>query len=326
MDGGLYAKAGEILQELYDVQPQQYRFGVQLALCLRAQGEVAALRTLVERLSTDLRLLARFSRFDLDYLMGWVLGAEGDHEGALQHLLRAGRLEPRRTGLHVQIGEALGALRRWPEAEQAYRRALAIDPLNPHAQLGVAKACLRQNRVDEGIAAALDSIGLRYQNPMAHYILGLGLLRKYQYLRAVAAVQVAVALNPNFERAHRFLARYAHIGEQDMEKSREHWAIVRRIRAERRAHDRGMPEPVAVGLDGLAPEPTREGARVPFDGTPEAMAAQRPETLVDKRGTGRPRRMRHHRHRSAALRHLDDDADARRRGASPAQRRQARRR
>ena len=43
------------------------------------------------------------------------------------------------------------------------------------AKLGMAKASLRHKRVDEGVAAALDSVGLYYHNPLAHYILGLGL-------------------------------------------------------------------------------------------------------------------------------------------------------
>ncbi len=126
-------------------------------------------------------------------------------------------------------------MRQWPEAEQAFRRALAIDPRDPHALLGVAKACLRQKRVEEGVAAALESIGCLYQNPMAHYILGLGLFRMKEYRRAAQAVRVAVSLNPNFERAHRFMARYARRVERDIEKSLEHLAVVRHIRAERRA-------------------------------------------------------------------------------------------
>ncbi len=336
MDGGRYDEGSKILRELYETDPEQYRFGVQLALCLRASGEVKALRTLVEQLSadrkqaavearekltileaeelerqreageltedgkiafnqmsedrskvfTDLHLLARFSYFDLDYLMGWVLGAEGDHQGALKHLVRAGRLEPRRTGLHVQIGESLIALRRWSEAEQAFRQALAIDPLDPHAMLGIAKACLRQKRVNEGIAAALDSTGLCYQNPMAHYILGLGLLRNHQYSLAVAAVQVAVALNPNFERAHRFLARYALTREYDRKKSRKHWDIVRRIRAKHSSEcakqQQSLTEAVIAGADALAPEPANKALQYPFNGVPEVVINQQPETLVDK--------------------------------------------
>ena len=297
MDGGHYVQAAKILEELYDVEPNQYRLGVHLALCYRALGKISELRALVERMTNDrqetsakatedlkvfidqiktrqaaaneltaegeidanllseeerqryhdLLLDARFNNADLDLLMGWVLAAEGQHETALEHLLRAGQADKLRPGLYLQIGESLAALRRWQEAERAFRRALAIDPLNPHAHLGIAKACLRQGRVEEGVAAALESVGCLYQNPVAHYILGLGLLRMKQYFQAVEAVRVAVSINPNFEHAHRFLAQYARRFELDPDKAREHWRIVREIRARRwanREFSDGAPEAV----------------------------------------------------------------------------------
>lgn len=309
MDGGFHARGETVLAELYAAHPDQYRFGVHLAICYRAAGKVAELRALVEGMTRDrraaaarageelqefvdqtrarqaterqltaegeidpqrlseeearrydeLRATARFDTSDLDYLMGWVLMAEGEPGQALERLERAGQAQPRRPGLHVQIGEALLALRQWTRAEQAFRRALAIDPREPHALLGVAKACLRQKRVDDGVAAALDSIACLYHNPMAHYVLGLGLLRMRRYQRAAEAVRVAVALNPNFERAHRFLARYARRVEKDVAKSLEHWAVVRYLRAQRATGSRQPVDPgVAAQLLGVAPEPDQE--------------------------------------------------------------------
>ncbi|WP_295426273.1 tetratricopeptide repeat-containing sulfotransferase family protein [uncultured Thiodictyon sp.] len=227
----------------------------------------------------DLRMTARFKTFDLDYLMGWVLIAEGRPAAALEHLRRAGKAEPRRPGLHLQVGDALVGLRRWVEAEQAFRRALAIDPRNPHAYLGLAKACLRQKRVDEGLAAALESVALCYQNPMAHYVLALGLLRNRQFTRAAEAMRVAVSINPNFERAHRLLAGYAMRFEFDPEKARGHWRLVREIRARRRRERRVEPTALA-GVEDLAPEVDQEARQIPFDGAPERQRAP----LVDKSG------------------------------------------
>ncbi|HYN76208.1 MAG TPA: tetratricopeptide repeat protein, partial [Lamprocystis sp. (in: g-proteobacteria)] len=321
MDGGRYAEGAEILADLYQSVPDQYRFGVHLASCYRATGRVAALRDLVEHMSedrrraaalardripifeagvkvrqaeageltadgamdlgrlsaderqeyNDLRLTARFSTFDLDFLMGWVLTAEGQPAAALEHLLRAGQADPHRPGLHIQVGEALVTLRRWPEAEQAFGRALAIDLLNPYAWLGLAKTCLRQKRVEEGMAAALESISHFYQNPMAHYVLALGLLRRRQFLQAAEAMRVAVSINPNFERAHRFLAGYYLRFELDTERSQAHWRLVRECRVRRRAEGRRSAElPTAAGVDGLAPEDGQEGRQLPFDAAPLA--------------------------------------------------------
>lgn len=247
---------------------------------ITAEGEIEFERMSEEEQTrfNDLRLTARFSTFDLDFLMSWVLRAENQPEAALEHLMRAGQAEPRRPTLHIQIGETLGSLRQWQKAEAAYRRALELDPRNPHALLGVGKACLRLNRLEEGIAMVLDSIACLYQNPMAHYILGLALLRMKQPFRAVEAVRVAVSLNPNFERAHRFLAHYALRMERDREKSHEHWRIVREIRAQvatqrqARAGEAALPA-FAAELLGDAEQERR---------APQLDAA--PQPLVDKSG------------------------------------------
>ena len=243
---------------------------------LTAAGELdpAHLTEEERREYDDLRLTARFNTFDLDFLMGWVLTAEGQPGAALEHLRRAGQADPRRPGLHIQVGEALVTLRRWVEAEQAFRRALAIDPLNPHAWLGLAKACLRQKRVEEGLAAALESVSLHYHNPMAHYVLALALLRHRQFTQAAEAMRVAVSINPNFERAQRFLARYALRFELNAEKAREHWRLVRLCRAQRRAQGRRPADlSAAEGLAGLAPEVDQEGRQLPFDGAPAPASA-----------------------------------------------------
>jgi predicted AlkP superfamily phosphohydrolase/phosphomutase/tetratricopeptide (TPR) repeat protein len=202
-----------------------------------------------------LRLLARFGTFDLDYLMGWVLIAEGRPEQALAHLKRAEQADARRPGLHVQIGETLFALGRIDDAEGAFARALALDPLSAHASLGLAKVRLRQRRTDDAIRLALASVSALYQNPVAHYVLGLGLWRAGQYVRAAEAMRVAVGINPNFERAQRFLARYALRFEQDLAKSRAHWRLVREIRAQTRERRLTRLADAALLVEGLATEP-----------------------------------------------------------------------
>ncbi len=311
MDAGRHLDALPLLAALYTETPDQYRFGVQLALCYRALDLVAELRDLVERLTADrqaaalkaradlealaerlkarqtaageleadggidpdrlaederreydrLRLLARFNPFDLDYLMGWVLAAQGQPERALAHLKRAERADARRPGLQVQIGETLLGLGRVGDAERAFERALALDPLSPHANLGLAKVRLKQRRGEDSIGLALAAVNALYQNPLAHYVLGLGLWRAGQYLRAAEAMRVAVGINPHFERAHRFLARYALRFEQDLAKSREHWRLVREIRGLKRDKRLARLADAALVLEGLSPEGAPEASR-----------------------------------------------------------------
>lgn len=322
MDAGLMAEALPILAELYRDYPDQYRFGVHLALCHRSLNQVAPLRALVEKMTEDrqaaatkaktdiealqdeirkrqaeagelkadgaidwskageqerkrfeeLGALTRFSVFDLDYLMGWVLAAEGDKLAALERLKQAERIERRRPGLHLQIGETYLALRRFDEAEIAFRKALAIDPLNPHAFLGLARAALPdRERGAQAVECALDSVRLLYQNPMAHYILALGLMRVRQYFRAAEALRVAISLNPNFEQAHRVLARYYRLGTGETEKSQEHLRLFRELRRRRREQKLRQFNMAALEAHDLAEEADEEALQIDFDAAPEPL-------------------------------------------------------
>ena len=285
MDADLYQQAVPLLAALYKEQPDQFRFGVQLALCYRALRQVSELRELVESMSearrdaaeqaaktllqrqqeirdqqradgvigsdedinykalsdsdgkqvNDLQLVARFSRHDLDYLMGWVLAAEGEPEDALSHLQRAAQSPQQRPGLHIQIGETLASLRRWPDALKAFQRAAEIDPLNPHAHYGLAQCHLAQRNTGQAIDEALQTIGLFYHYPMAHYLLGLALIRQQQFLRAAEALDVAISINPNFERAHRVAAALHRRWLGDLDKAAGHRQLAREIRTATRA-------------------------------------------------------------------------------------------
>jgi hypothetical protein len=71
---------------------------------------------------------------------------------------------------------------------------------------------------------------------MAHFCLGLALQRLGQLPRAVQALQVAVALNPNFLEAHQRLARLYERRLNDPEKAAEHRRVLAEIRATRQGH------------------------------------------------------------------------------------------
>jgi predicted AlkP superfamily phosphohydrolase/phosphomutase/tetratricopeptide (TPR) repeat protein len=242
IDADRHGEALPILEDLVESSPGEYRFGIQLAMCYRALQRIEELRTLVEEMTARrqkdveearvalrelkeairghaeatadqqkelrrLRSLVHFDTYALDYLLGFVTAAEGDHEKALLHLQRAERSQPDRPGLHIQIGEVYLTLKRWDAAERAFRRALEIDPVNPHAHLGISRSDLARRRNRRAADAALEAVALLYHFPMAHFCLGVALHRMSHVDRAVQALEVAVALNPNFREAHLRLAR-----------------------------------------------------------------------------------------------------------------------
>ncbi len=186
-------------------------------------GEDDALLTQQEqRELRDLQGRARVNPFALDYLMGFALAAEGKDKEALASLERARKAEPRRPGLHIQIGEVYLMMERWREAEGAFQRAYHIDPDNPHAHLGMARALLARRKNRMAAEEALKAAGLLYRYPMAHYVLGVALHRMGRVRRAVEALEVAVTLNPNFPEAHRRLARIYEKRLEDPKRAAQH--------------------------------------------------------------------------------------------------------
>jgi tetratricopeptide (TPR) repeat protein len=182
----------------------------------------------------DLRSRAHYNPHAIDYLWGYVALAEGDYERALDYLLRSEEIDAARPGLHLQIGEAYLKLRRAQDAERSFQKATAIDPENPHAHLGLCRVYLlrRQNR--RAAEAALRTIGLLYQFPMAHFCLGVALHRMGRVLPAVEALHTAVAINPNFAEAHQRLAKIYRNRLGDHAAADEHDELAREMRQARR--------------------------------------------------------------------------------------------
>ncbi len=125
-------------------------------------------------------------------------------------------------GFHLQIGQSYLALKRWDDAERAFKRALELDSDNAHAHLGLARVGLGLRRNFEAASDALTSVGLIYHNPAGHFLLGVALHRIGRVQHAAEALQVCVAQNPNFLPAHRRLALLYSHRLKDPQKAKEH--------------------------------------------------------------------------------------------------------
>lgn len=296
-----------ILTELYHSDPEEYRFGLHLAMCHRSLGSTAELRPLVEDIARNreaaalkaqerlkelrdlakqrmtereaaatrseglideqldeaavgagdhagwvpsagaakqeplfnrqehlewrrMRSHAQYNRYDLDFLTSCVCLDERDFQGALEYLKRAEAAEPSRPGLHIQIGETYLGMRLWVKAEDAYRKALEIDPLNSHAHLGMARSLLPRGLWEDAAREALETLRLLYHYPLAHFILGRALLQMHHFDAAERSLQVAVSLNPNFYKAHRLLVWLYRFRLNKPEKALEHTGIIAKLR------------------------------------------------------------------------------------------------
>jgi tetratricopeptide (TPR) repeat protein len=142
----------------------------------------------------------------LDLLQGTLLLAEGNHYDAITFLLNAEKANPRLPLLHQHIGQTYLRMKRWDDAERAYLKAIEIDPDSAAAYHGLAISHLRRREYSHAAAYALRAVGIIHHMPLAHYHLGVALLRLGQTDRAIQTLKMALKQNPAIAPAHRWLA------------------------------------------------------------------------------------------------------------------------
>lgn len=258
-----YAEALPILEELHHQFPERADFALTLAHCQRALGmpeeAVATAYQAIEnhRDTPAARLVLGNVEFD-----------RGNYGACLEHLLAAEKADPCLSDLHLRIGAAYLKLRLWPSAEKALNRALEIDPHSAPAHQGLALACLRQQRNEEAIMAALTAVGIQYDLPMAHFWLGIALARLGQVERAIQAFETTLSFHPPVRAAHRWLARlYLRVPGSGAR-------IARHLQAAREAREHGDQALAALAaIQREARERAAERARTQSPSPVSAVAA-----------------------------------------------------
>ncbi|RMG06117.1 MAG: tetratricopeptide repeat protein, partial [Nitrospirae bacterium] len=269
MDAGLYTEAVPVFEELVDEWPDEYRFGIQLVTCYKALGRITRARKLLEevfdrkkknavkarkelkefrkelegkkiedfseeekRKLRNLRAEASTSLYAIEFLMGSLLFAEGKKEEALQHLKRAEKADRNQPALYNKLGDVYIKMKRFADAETAFRRSVEIDPDNSEGHLGLARTFLGIRKSRDAAIEALSAVGLQYHNPRAHYVLGVALHRMGRIAESVEALRVAITQNPNYTEAYRRLAYIYRKRLNDPEEANRY------IKAAKEARDR----------------------------------------------------------------------------------------
>ncbi len=274
-DDDRHIEAHEIFSELYEADPDEQRFAVRLFVSCQALGMTGEMRRIVDDLDGRRRALfveasarvAEFRRTDsllsdderkdlahwrnlaryqppvVDYLKAQALTSEKRYAEALAALQRVTQAHLVRPGLFLQTADLYLRLGRWRDAEHVYKKALAIDPDNAHAHIGLCRMALRRRKFSAAAQSALDALQRVYHYPLAHFLLGLALTGMKEYERAAEAFRAAISFNPNFPEAHVRLAALLEKRFGDVESAREHRNLARRMRSRRTL--RRTPLPVA---------------------------------------------------------------------------------
>lgn len=228
--------------------------------------------------------LARYVPPVVDYLRAQVLTAEKRYAEALASLEKVTAAHMVRPGLLLQSADLYLRLRRFREAETVYRKALAIDPDQASAYMGICRVELRRRRFGAAADAALHALNRVYHSPLAHYLLGVALAGMKEYDRAVSAFYSAISFNPNFPEAHLRLAALLEKHSGDADAARRHRRLAREMRRTPNGlRARRAPVVTAEGNEHAAGAMTSGAVESP----PLSEAAPLEETLVVV--TGLPR-------------------------------------
>jgi tetratricopeptide (TPR) repeat protein len=238
----------EIFSQLHPADPDEQRFAVGLFVSCQALGMHDEMRRIVAD-------LARRTQTPLvNFLKAQVLIAEKRYLEALAALDQLKEAHLVRPALFLQTADLYLRLRRWRDAQQVYEKALALDPDNAQAHIGLCRMALRRRKFDAAAHAALGALERVHHDPAAHFLLGPSLTGMKDYRRAQDAFSTAISLNPNFPEAHIRIAALLekHLG--DAESAREHRRLARRMRRRGRSHTIAQPPAETVESVFTPPE------------------------------------------------------------------------
>ncbi len=226
-DAGRHREAHQIFRELHAADPDDRRFAIRLFTSCQALGLDEEMRGVADDL--DRRGESALAHF----LRAQVWMAEKRYPEALAALEGITELELLRPGPLLQTAEVFLRLRRWQDAQMVYEKALAIDPDNVQAHLGLCRLALRQRNFDAAAHSGLAALERVYQDPQAHFLLGCSLAGMNEFERAAEAFRAAISFNPNYPEAHRRLAALLEKYLGDPEGAREHRRLARTLRTTR---------------------------------------------------------------------------------------------
>jgi tetratricopeptide (TPR) repeat protein len=227
------------------------------------------------RLLRELRGLAKMPMDGMCHLRIRVALLRGKNEEALVMTEQLSEAARERPEYYLVLGGVLANAKNDAAACDAFRRALEIDPDCRAAWQALARALVRQKDWAGVESAARHATGLFFDNPQAHYLIGVACVFQNRPEDACVALSHAVRLAPGFVRAFRLLARVTRRHHPD-----PLFHAVFRSRAERLTH-------MARERKGKV-ERAGDFDRAAFVSFPEPKGAENPSEVITL-VTGLPR-------------------------------------
>jgi serine/threonine-protein kinase len=191
LGAGRAAEAGEVMQELVLLQPDNAAFHFYLGVAAYYQKKYGEAETAFRKaLDLGLGFAEVYSN------LGGALNVQGRHGEAEAVLRKVIRLKPDFARAYTNLGSALIGRQKYGEAEAVLRKALVLEPDYAEAHCNLGNALLGQQRHPEAEAAYRKALDLDPGLNEAYYGLGNSLKRQARFAEAAAALKKASELLP----------------------------------------------------------------------------------------------------------------------------------
>ena len=186
-------------------KPDVFESNLNLGLILAKTGQPGAEQYL--RAATTLTPTANVEEGHARAWLSLAHVVEGsDPTGAITAYQRAAELRPNDPEPHLAAGQLLEKQNRFADAEQEYKKALAIDPESADAITGLANVAMRGQRIADAEELLRKLVALHPDDAAAHRQLGRVLMAAGHNDDALQELQGAVKIDPSDLSTHRDLA------------------------------------------------------------------------------------------------------------------------
>src|SRR6266481_6814729 len=158
-----------------------------------------------------------------------LLGLMSGDVAYAQRRGKAPRKSESRAAVLVDEADKMAADRKWPEAIDAYKLAIRLDPNYAPAYGGLGDAYLNSGNSEQALVAYKEQVRLAPNDAQAQYDLGYFYNFMGRYGEAFAPLVKATSLDPNFAEAYYGIG-YAYLRGADFEKSIPFYKSATRIK------------------------------------------------------------------------------------------------
>jgi tetratricopeptide (TPR) repeat protein len=139
-----------------------------------------------------------------------------DTKNAVKAYETAINLDPNRDDSHIKLGNLFYTEKRYKEAEQAYQKAVRINP-SAHNHYSLGQAYLSLELYNDARSQFNEVIRLEPENPNGYFGMGQALSGQRQYQEAIYKFRAALQYNSQLFDAHAEIGyAYADMGEIDL--------------------------------------------------------------------------------------------------------------